>query len=117
MKHLNWGKNNFWIWLFVLFWLGCWFFSKGLIPSSPNDSTVPVVYAPLTAAEQILFGYRLNINQLDEADWELLPGIGPVTAKRIMAFQKEHGPFKNFQSLQNIPRLGPKRLLRLASYF
>lgn len=115
MKRLSWEKNNFGICLLLFFWVGCWFFPK--ISLHKNFEAPAVVLGPFTAAEKILFGYRLNINALSETDWELLPGIGPATAKKIVAFRKGHGPFQNPDSLLPIRGIGPKTVERLSSFF
>lgn len=106
------------IFLLIIFWLGCWFFPDRLLrqPFGPPRNDI-IVLAPLTAAEKILFGYRLDINQLTETDWELLPGVGPATAKKIVAFRKGHGPFQNPDSLLHIRGIGPKTVERLSSFF
>jgi competence protein ComEA len=45
---------------------------------------------------------------------DTLPGIGPVTAQKIVAFRQEHGPFTSVEGLDAIPGIGPARIAELA---
>ena len=41
---------------------------------------------------------------------DTLPGVGPVTAQKIVAYREEHGPFTSVAQLDAIPGIGPARL-------
>jgi competence protein ComEA len=49
-----------------------------------------------------------TIEQLDE-----LPGIGPVTAQKIVDWRATHGPFRSVEDLDAIPGIGPARVEQL----
>jgi competence protein ComEA len=49
-----------------------------------------------------------TVEELDE-----LPGIGPVTAQKIVDYRTEHGPFGSVDDLDAVPGIGPARLEQL----
>ncbi|WP_212747660.1 phospholipase D-like domain-containing protein [Fodinibius saliphilus] len=57
--------------------------------------------------------FPININTADEALLDLLPGVGPAYAKRIVTYRKKHGQFIDIDQLQNIRGIGPKTLQKL----
>ena len=48
---------------------------------------------------------------LDDLDG--LPGIGPVTAQKILDWRQAHGPFRSVDDLDAIPGIGPARVAQL----
>jgi competence protein ComEA len=42
-----------------------------------------------------------------------LPGVGPVTAQRIVDYRTEHGPFRSVDDLDAVPGIGPTRVEQL----
>ena len=49
-----------------------------------------------------------TLEQLDS-----LPGIGPVTAQKILDYREQHGAFQSVDELDAVPGIGPKRLDQL----
>jgi competence protein ComEA len=41
---------------------------------------------------------------------DTLPGVGPVTAQKIVAYRQQHGAFHSVEELDAIPGIGPARL-------
>lgn len=57
--------------------------------------------------------HRINLNTATQAELELLPGIGPAMAKRIMEYRASHGNFKTIDQLDNVKGIGPRTLTKL----
>jgi competence protein ComEA len=49
-----------------------------------------------------------TLEQLDS-----LPGVGPVTAQKILDYREKHGAFSSVDELDAVPGIGPKRLDQL----
>lgn len=56
---------------------------------------------------------RLDLNHAAARDLETLPGIGPVLARRIVAYRDRHGPFHRLEDLLQVEGIGPRLLERL----
>jgi competence protein ComEA len=55
----------------------------------------------------------LDVNRAAVGDLELLPGVGPALAQRIVAHRVEHGAFASIDALAQVRGIGPKTLERL----
>jgi competence ComEA-like helix-hairpin-helix protein len=58
-------------------------------------------------------GQRLDLNEASAADLELLPGIGPSLARRIVQDRLGHGAFGAVEELLRVRGIGPATLARL----
>jgi competence protein ComEA len=50
----------------------------------------------------------ININTATQAELEMLPGIGPVTAGKIIACREANGHFARIEDIQNVSGIGLK---------
>ncbi|RAP28523.1 hypothetical protein DID78_04815 [Candidatus Marinamargulisbacteria bacterium SCGC AG-343-D04] len=58
----------------------------------------------------------ININTASQTQLEALPKIGPVTARAIIQFRAEHGPFASVGQLIKVKGIGVKTLKRLEAF-
>jgi len=58
----------------------------------------------------------ININTADSVQLQLVPGIGPSTAEKILQMRKSYGAFKSVNDLMAIRGLGPKRIEKMRKY-
>lgn len=52
---------------------------------------------------------KININKATQTELETLPGIGPSTAEKIIAYRKENGNFKNIEDIMNVNGIGESK--------
>jgi len=56
---------------------------------------------------------RLNVNTAEQHELVLVPGIGEKTARAIIAYRREHGPFARLEDLAEVAGIGPKTVERV----
>jgi competence protein ComEA len=100
-------------------------------PLAPNPESAPAALAAPEAATPVVapvsepeppspaapsVARKINVNTATQAELELLPRIGPATAKAIIGHRSLHGPFRSVQDLDKVKGIGPKTLERLAPF-
>ena len=58
----------------------------------------------------------VNINRATQAELEVLPGIGPVMAERIIQFRSQAGGFKAIEEIKNVKGVGEKTFERIKPF-
>lgn len=69
--------------------------------------------APATTTPTASIRTLVNINKATQAELELLPGIGPALAGRIIEHRTLRGAFRRVEDLDAVKGIGPKMLERL----
>lgn len=57
---------------------------------------------------------RIDVNRAGAAELQMLPGIGPALAGRIVADRDANGPFASIEDLSRVPGVGPATVTRIA---
>ena len=55
----------------------------------------------------------LDLNSATLEQLEALPGIGPVTAQKILDYRQQHGAFHAVTELEGVPGIGPAHMAQL----
>ena len=93
--------------------------------TAPADTSAINLAAPLADGMQVLVprrvsgaagktvGGRVSLSSATLAELDALPGIGPVTAQKIVDHRAQHGGFRSVDDLDAIPGIGPARIEQL----
>lgn len=94
------------------------------------ERTAVNLAAPVSDGQQVLVAARgaaagaaaaggsltsgpVSLSSATAEQLDALPGVGPVTAQKIIAYRQQHGPFTSVEGLDAIPGIGPARIANL----
>lgn len=80
---------------------------KAVSPDSSPSGAGPGASAPIPSK-------KINLNSATGAELELLPGVGPALAGRIIEHRRANGPFRSVTDLDKVRGIGPRMLEKLA---
>ena len=61
-------------------------------------------------------GSKVRLATATAEELDELPGVGPVTAQKILDYRAEHGPFRSVDELDAVPGIGPARVEQLRDH-
>ena len=74
-------------------------------------------YLGVMSGKQLLtLGLPIDLNRAGAADLAAVPGIGPVLAKRIVAYREKHGAFRKVENVENVSGIGKKKMEKIKSF-
>lgn len=82
-----------------------------------TDGTATVAVSRMSAAQCVLMGIPLDINLMNANDFELLPGVGPVLAERIVRWRQNNGGIMLPSDLATVEGVSHRRFQQLLHYF
>ncbi len=89
--------------------LGLGTLSPAVASARPTPLTQPAMLAAPTLEGTV------NLNTATGAQLELLPGVGPATAAKVLAYRERHA-FRRVSHLLRIKGIGKKTFARLRPY-
>lgn len=86
------------------------------IESTPRPpSTAPATVRPIRSPSApkptpvVKASGKVSLNTATAAQLESLPGVGPSTAEKILAYRQEHGGFSSLEEIMSVKGIGPKK--------
>jgi competence protein ComEA len=86
------------------------------VTARPNETLV-VAKSQIAVNERLVMGIPLDINTMSEADFDKVPGIGPMLARRIVVYRQNNGGSMAVAELLLVKGIGDKKYFRLLKYF
>ena len=88
-----------------------------ITPTVTPMGTAKVARTPTAStAAKILPGTKINLNTASAEQLELLPGIGPALAARIISDRKQNGPYKTVEDLTRVSGIKEGILSKIRDY-
>lgn len=81
-----------------------------LRPQRTTPTTAPVIIGGSAGAQPTRL---INLNTATASELDSLTGVGPSTAKAIIAYRTKKGVFSKVEDLLNVPGIGPAKLAAL----
>lgn len=88
--------------------------TKVIIGRQGESAQVHLV--PMTNSERFLLGIPMPVNSVTQSDLDLIPGVGPHLASRIIAFRNTRGPLQNVAELGQVPGIGEIKFKKISPY-
>jgi len=78
-----------------------------------SDSTAAVSHPPAKLSLDYVADLLAFLSVAPPESLDLLPGVGPVLATRLVAARHDHGPFRSWDDVDRVRGIGPKTIERL----
>jgi competence protein ComEA len=80
-----------------------------VVPGSGADGAAAVSSPPAGSSPSA----PLDLNTATLEQLDSLPGVGPVTAQKILDYRTQHGAFHSVSELEGVPGIGPSHMAQL----
>jgi competence protein ComEA len=82
-------------------------YKSGQEPQQEDDDSLVLPGATATKSPSESNQDLININTATAAELDVLPGIGPTIAQRIVDYREENGPFDAIEDIMKVSGVGP----------
>ena len=89
---------------------------NGMKLTVDSESAEGVSLAVIDNSRRFALGMTIDLNRATEDDLLLIPGIGEITAQKILKLRSEKVRFKNVEELMEIAGIKEKKLAKLKQY-
>lgn len=87
-----------------------------LAEAATSGSHIHVTFNFMGNPEELLRRQKINLNTATEQELTKLSGVGPGTAKKIIAYREQSGPFKAIEDLKKVKGIGAATFKKLAPH-
>ncbi len=69
-----------------------------------------------TGLDGLWWGSKLDLNTATVEELQVVRGVGPRLAARIIDHREKNGPFARFEDVEDVKGVGPKLASKLAAF-
>lgn len=84
-------------------------------PESSYAAPADGAYSAAAGTESAVYGGVIHLNSASAAELEELPGVGEVTAQRIVEYRAQHG-FSRIEDIMNVKGIGQAKFNKMRPY-
>lgn len=81
-----------------------------VVAAMPTAGGTPAPGRAAVVGDEANAARKINLNTATAAELVALPGIGDVTAERIIEFREEHGPFRAVDDLVHVQGISTRTI-------
>ena len=82
-----------------------------------NEPIIKIKLGRIEARKLIVFSLPLDLNRASAEDLCLIPGIGELLGREILAYRERRRAFSSVEELRNVKGIGDKNFESIKSYF
>lgn len=86
------------------------------VTTASEADSIPAPVQQSESSHSVNRSQRVDLNRGTVADFEQLPGVGPVLAKRMVDYRKSVGRFHAVEDLRAVKGIGKKKLDQLKPF-
>ena len=83
---------------------------------APRETTATARHQAPRKSTSLPAPRSIDVNSASAADLQMLPGIGPAIARRIIAYREEHGRFRTVDGLTDVKGIGVRTMERIRPF-